>query len=155
MQRNFPANKDQSILIKETDKYFWHVEQSRIDVNPNNPRDIRKTTWVKVYRTKDYKRIFEPKAKDQKLKAACLIAESRLVHDGPLQKLMDIEAAALASAGKAQKEREEKARKDAEDRERLKAEIKAEINDDLGQGDGNSPGNGDDIGTAKRTRKRT
>lgn len=95
------ANKDPKILIKEKDKYFWHVEQTRRDVKPgNDPTNVRITTWVKVYRTRDYKRIFEPQPTKRgraqvavgamNLLPACGIREARLVHDPVLQR--EIEA---------------------------------------------------------------
>ena len=156
MQVNLiPANKDPKVLIKEKNKYFWHVEQSRIDVNPKNSRDIRKTTWVKVYRKKDYFKIFEPAQGTRNFKPACLIAESRLVHDGGLQKIMDREAAAEKNVLSAEAQRAEYNRKEAEKVEALKAEIKAEIlasMDDMGQGKAGRTDD-DDSGTGKRPRR--
>jgi hypothetical protein len=102
-QNLIQANKDPKILIKEKNKYFWHVEQTRKDVKPgNDPTAIRITTWVKVYRTADYKRIFEqqeirPNRRggpvvrgSMNFLPACGIREARLVHDPILQK--EIEA---------------------------------------------------------------
>lgn len=177
MQKNFPANKDQTILIKECDKYLWHVEQSRVDVHPKDPRKIRKTTWVKVYRKKDYLRIFEPEKAfvpagarkiyktTPNLKGACLIAESRLVHDGDLQKQLDREASAFVSKMSAGKAKEAvnvavtEAQQLAEDlrveneimREEL-AKLQARSDDD--SGDSESGDIGDDMGAAKRPRRK-
>jgi hypothetical protein len=180
MQKNFPANKDQTILIKECDKYLWHVEQSRVDVHPKDPRKIRKTTWVKPYSKKDYLRIFEPEkafvpAGPRKiykttpnLKGACLIAESRLVHDGDLQKKLDREAAEFVSkmsAGKAKEavnaavtEAQQIADTLREENERMKAQLaslQARVDDDSAQGEGSASGDiGDDMGAAKRPRRK-
>jgi hypothetical protein len=130
-------------LIKEKNKYFWHVEQTRKDVKPgNDPTNIRTTTWVKVYRTKDYKRIFEQqevrpnrrggvRVKDGGMNflPACGIREARLVHDPILQR--EIES------------KQQQALRD----------LSMPVNDDLGtQAPDNSPAAevNDDSGTAKR-----
>lgn len=146
MQKNFPANKDPNVLIKECDKYFWHVEQSRVDVHPRDPRNIRTTTRIAIYRDKDFRRIFETekwykgsKIKVKTYKPACLIAGPvRIVHDPILQKQIDAEAAEFVkkmAAGKAAKD------------------IKAD--DDLAQGTEVTNEGGDDSGTARRPRRKT
>jgi hypothetical protein len=132
-------------LIKEKNKYFWHVEQTRKDVKPgNDPTNIRTTTWVKVYRTKDYKRIFEQqevrpnrrggvRVKDGGMNflPACGIREARLVHDPILQR--EIEA------------RQQQALRD----------LTMPVDDDLGGGDAAPAAEvNDDSGTAKRPVRR-
>jgi protein tyrosine/serine phosphatase len=174
MVKNFQANKDPNVLIKESDKYLWHVEQSRVDIHPRDPRNIRTTTRIAIYRDKDFRRIFETekwyknsKIKIKTLKPACLIAgQVRIVHDPHLQKQMDAEASEFVkkmAAGK--KETADAniadAKKMAEDvkaeNERLKAqlaEMQAKVDDDLGQGADTRGEGSDDTGTAKRPRRK-
>jgi hypothetical protein len=144
-QNLIPANKDPKILIKEKNKYFWHVEQTRKDRKPGSDgTDIRTTTWVKVYRDLDYRRIFEQKDLRPNRRGgpvvkggmnflpACGIREARLVHDPILQK--EIEA-----------------------REKEERDLRLQ-NDDLGtQTPDDSPAAevNDDSGTAKRPVRRT
>lgn len=167
MQKNFQANKDQTILIKECDKYLWHVEQSRVDVHPRDPRNIRTTTRIAIYREKDFRRIFETekyyansRVKIKNLKPACLIAGPvRIVHDPHLQKQMDREAAEFVtkmSAGKAEAVKIAADEIKAEN-ERLKARIEelSKANDDLGQGTDTVAEGADDTGTARRPRRKT
>jgi hypothetical protein len=138
-QNLIPANKDPKILIKEKNKYFWHVEQTRKDVKPGGDgTDIRITTRVKVYRDPDYKRIFEQKDLRPNRRGgpvvkggmnflpACGIREARLVHDPNLQKEIDARG------------------------------IDKGVNDDLGsQAPDKVNDNNDDSGTAVRGTRRT
>jgi hypothetical protein len=148
MQQNLiPANKDPKILIKEKDKYFWHVEQTRRDVKPgNDPTNVRITTWVKAYTTKMYKRIFEGENTNRRgqpsvkggmnLLPAGGIREARLVHDPVLQRQLEAE---VKESDFAQRMAAAKAAKKADD--------------DLGQGTEAPPDTGDDTGTARRPKR--
>jgi hypothetical protein len=140
-----PANKDPKILIKEKDRYFWHVEQTRRDVKPgNDPTAVRTTTWVKVYRGVDYKRIFESKETVARrggprikggtnLLPAGGIREARLVHDPILQKQIE---------GREAEERKAMMRESAEKT--------MKVTDDLGADVPETGETGDDGGNARR-----
>jgi hypothetical protein len=152
MQQNLiPANKDPKILIKEKDKYFWHVEQTRRDVKPGTDgTNIRVTTTVKVYSNHWYNFIFQPEKRKGRRKLsfkggmnllpACGIREARLVHDPILQRQMDEEAKESSFAKRMAEAKAAKAVK---------------VDDDMAQGESASGPGADDTGTAKRPRRKT
>lgn len=111
LKKLIPANKDPRVLIKENDKYAWHVEQSTRDAVPgNDPTKVRTTTWIGIYDDKTYNMIFT-----QGRMGAAGLKEARVVHDPVLQRRIDNEK--LANDDKAEKPK--------------KAEVK-DTGDDLG-----------------------
>ena len=82
-----PANKDPKYSIKESDKYYWHVLITRKTVDKTNPRNVKEDSFVQIFDTKNYDRIFRPErlgpaARDYK--KAALIDESRVIHNPEL-----------------------------------------------------------------------
>jgi len=78
------ANKDPKYKIKETDRHFWHVLISRITLNPQNAKDQRKDSFVQIFDTKNFNRLFRPErmgAKARDYKKAALIDEAVVIHN--------------------------------------------------------------------------
>ena len=87
LPKMIPANKDPEILIKEKDRFSWHVLLIRKTVNPRNPREVWEDSFVQIFDTKNFDRIFRPErlgAKARDYKKACLIDEARVVHNPEL-----------------------------------------------------------------------
>lgn len=85
--RLIQANKDPNYQIKESDQYSWHVLITRVTVDKNNPKLQTRNSFVQIFDTAMYNRIFRPErlgSKAQNYKAACLIDESRVIHDPEL-----------------------------------------------------------------------
>lgn len=79
-----PANKDPQHLIKESEKGYWHVEITRKTVDPANAKNIISQSFIQIFDTANFNKIFRPErlgAKAKNLKAACLIDESRIIHN--------------------------------------------------------------------------
>ena len=79
-----PANKDPKFQIKESDRGYWHVLITRITVDKLNPRNVKRDSFVQIFDTKNFDRIFRPErlgpnARDYK--KAALIDESRVIHN--------------------------------------------------------------------------
>jgi len=55
-----PANKDQSYLIKENEQDYWHVEITRKTVDPANAKNIISNSFVQVFDTANFNKIFRP-----------------------------------------------------------------------------------------------
>ena len=94
-----PANKDASVMIKEKDRYFWHVRQWRRDIDPGDNRKFRDTPIIQLYDTPNFNRIFRPEifygprftktldaGKESWMdhRKACLIFDYQVVHDPTL-----------------------------------------------------------------------
>lgn len=82
-----PANKDQKYQIKESDRFYWHVLITRLTVSKDNPRDVKRDSFVQCFDTKNFDRIFRPErlgAKAKDYKKACLIDESVVIHNPEL-----------------------------------------------------------------------
>ena len=134
-----PANKDNSVMIKEKDRYFWHVRQWRRDIDPGDNRKFRDTPIIQLYDTPNFNRIFRPEifygprftktldaGKESWMdhRKACLIFDYQVVHDPTL-------------VGQTY----------GDNKESKQFEVIA--GDDLG-GHQSSGVNGDDLGTAKK-----
>lgn len=105
-----PANKDQNYKIKESDRFFWHVLITRLTVDKNNPRDVKRDSFVQIFDTANFNRIFRPErlgSKARDYKKACLIDESKVIHNP--EQLVDEpyvgETVAFKVAPKAKKKR--------------------------------------------------
>jgi hypothetical protein len=82
-----PANKDPERLIKEKDQHFWHVLLIRKTVNPHNSKEVWEDSFVQIFDTRNFDRIFRPErlgAKAADYKKACLIDEARVIHNPEL-----------------------------------------------------------------------
>lgn len=78
-----PANKDPKYSIKESDKYYWHVLITRVTIDKDDPRKQTRDSFVQIFDTKNFDRIFRPErlgpgARDYK--KAALIDESVVIH---------------------------------------------------------------------------
>jgi hypothetical protein len=82
------ANKDPEYKIKEKDKYYWHVLQTRITLDKNNPKVQVRDSFVQIYDTANFNFIFRPERVGGKLlvnfRNSCLIDEARVIHDPEL-----------------------------------------------------------------------
>ena len=86
-KKMIPANKAPEYQIKETDRHYWHVLITRLTVNPNNVRDVKRDSFVQIFDTRNFDRIFRPErlgAKAADYKKACLIDEARVIHNPEL-----------------------------------------------------------------------
>ena len=86
-KKMIPANKAPEYSIKETDRHYWHVLITRLTVNPNNVRDVKRDSFVQIFDTRNFDRIFRPermgpKARDYK--KAALIDEAVVIHNPEL-----------------------------------------------------------------------
>lgn len=83
-----PANKDPKYSIKETDKYSWHVLQTRITLDKNDPKIQQRDSFVQIYDTYNFNLIFRPERIGGKklvnFRNSCLIDEARVIHDPEL-----------------------------------------------------------------------
>ena len=82
-----PANKDPKYSIKENDRHYWHVLITRKTVDKNNPRDVKSDSFVQIFDTANFNRIFRPErlgSKARDYKKACLIDESIVIHNPEL-----------------------------------------------------------------------
>lgn len=82
-----PANKDPKYQIKESDRHYWHVLITRKTVNKDNPRDVRSDSFVQIFDTANFNRLFRPErlgSKARDYKKAALIDEAVVVHNPEL-----------------------------------------------------------------------
>jgi hypothetical protein len=83
-----PANLKPSILIKESNQYFYHLQMTKVRINPADPTHPITTVGVRPMRSKDYNNFFvigTAEAKIRHLKSMGLDSVE-VVHDPSLLK---------------------------------------------------------------------
>ncbi len=127
------ANKDPEIKIKDTDRFFYHVEHTRILADPTGKypeTNIR----IQVYSKKDYNDLFGKGGFISKHGLGAMSDDKvRVVHDPILEQEIEDKGAAEAqkamlAAEKAEKEAEVKAKEDEKaDAEKKEKEAQEEV----------------------------
>jgi hypothetical protein len=85
MKKLIPANLKPSILIKEKDQYAYHLQMTKIVVNPRDPTHPTSKTSVRAIRYKDYVSFFTgPIDKQIQRKKAMGVDTVEVVHDPTL-----------------------------------------------------------------------
>ncbi len=93
-QKLLKANQDESVFIKESDRFGIHVRLTRLSVNPKDPLNINRVEQIKCFPVATFEKLEAMRYQKNPLVwyVAGGFKELKIVHDGRLELKPEIEA---------------------------------------------------------------